>query len=89
MQENTAFLDNKEELNMLHSRELKKKICENIRVKTKNIFFIKSVWASKIKFFIYKVIVIKGKGTDISRLRRSLSFYKPLKLPTYRCFAAS
>ena len=30
MQENTAFLDNKEELNMLHSRELKKKICENI-----------------------------------------------------------
>ena len=26
MQENTAFLDNKEELNMLHSRELKKKI---------------------------------------------------------------
>lgn len=30
IQENTAFLDNKEELNMLHSRELKKKICENI-----------------------------------------------------------
>ena len=30
IQENTAFLDNKEELNMLPSRELKKKICENI-----------------------------------------------------------
>ena len=48
MQENTAFLDNKEELNMLHSRELK------------NIIMKKDIEIARLK----KTYTVKGGGTE-------------------------